>query len=284
MLFPCGNLIYKSYKDDSELYFCSWREIKNNNIQIKNWENNRPPDETRIPKILKKIRDFDYVDGIIYLAYNQQKNIYYCYDGIHRITSLTQLYTNNLNNPPNNIYINITNYDDITNIMNHNIILHIIPYDEDSIMMKFNMINKCIPVPEIYTKKDREQDIKNMLIKVIEYFMLNYKEYFTHSKHPNIPNENRDRMMDKLYSGVIERYHNDIGEKYTKYSKDNYKKLIDELLEFNTYRKANDVKVLRKLTSKQIEKCEKKAFYLFISKDWENSFYKFIHNNNSILI
>jgi hypothetical protein len=236
-------------------------------ISIENWKNNRPPDENRIPEITRQLQKTSYVDGIIYLAYDEKLQKYYCYDGIHRVHSLMFLYSKADNG-----------YE-----YNHFVTLHIIPYIENEIRVKFENINKCIPVPQLYVVKEYEKDMKEMIIKVTKYFTNKYKLHFTHSSHPNIPNENRDVFTNKI-TAFIEKYENEIGEKYSKYDKESDKALIEELELFNTYRKENEIRRFKKLTAKQREKCSKSGCYLFITKDWETMFWNYTSQNNTIIL
>lgn len=60
-------------------------------LDILNWHKNRKVDPKKVQKIKKAIKEQNYVEGIIYLA--KYDNIYFCYDGIHRIRAVNELFS-----------------------------------------------------------------------------------------------------------------------------------------------------------------------------------------------
>ena len=61
-------------------------------LDILNWHKNRKVDFKKVQRMKKAIRDQNHVEGILYLA--KYDNIYFCYDGIHRIRALQELSKN----------------------------------------------------------------------------------------------------------------------------------------------------------------------------------------------
>lgn len=58
-------------------------------LDILNWHKNRKVDPVKVQRMKKVIQEQNYVEGILYLA--KYDNIYFCYDGIHRIRALHEL-------------------------------------------------------------------------------------------------------------------------------------------------------------------------------------------------
>jgi hypothetical protein len=220
-------------------------------LSIQNWYFNRPVDLTRIPEIVKSYRGKKMIDGIIYIYKidNKDNNIkYYCYDGIHRLTSIEEL--------DDNMYILLDIYDNP---------------NEGIIINQFKRLNQTNPVPELYlnqtNKTNKTTNIKEILEKVVEKYYNKYSKtsnnqsFFSSRRNPNIPNENKSNMTDKLYSLLKDNEHESIFNKF------NYDKWIDFLERKNKYFK-NNIHIF-KVSSKQKSKCIKDEMYLFICKDWE---------------
>jgi hypothetical protein len=56
---------------------------------VKNWEYNRPPDMARCPDIARYIYNSKKpIDTMLYLSFNNIKEVFEVLDGIHRITAL----------------------------------------------------------------------------------------------------------------------------------------------------------------------------------------------------
>ena len=205
-----------------------------NNLNIKPWKFNRPPDQERIKRIAYHVKDVQYVDGIIHLQYKD--NAFYCYDGLHRLEALKMLN-------------NSSYYKHVLKDMN--ILLNIrINATDGEIMDHFNMLNKCVPVPDIYVDIRNAKEIQ-LIENAVTYFSQTYPTHFSISRNPNIPNENKDRMKDRL-KGILESYPDECH-------------LIDILKKHNNYISEN---IPVKTSEKQLEKCRKSGFYLFLKRDW----------------
>lgn len=230
-------------KDSSCLYGISGRKMIDN-MKILNWSKNRPPDLTRIPLIVKSLKKQKYIDGMIYLARDENNN-YYCYDGIHRIEALRMLYREEYK-------------------IDHRVIIHIIDtYDEDYIEKKFKLLNKCIPVPEIYTEAEHTLHCIELIEYVVGKTFERFSRNFSPSNRPQKIHENRDRMIDKL----TEFLQNNIELQY--FTKEQLYDLC--IKQFNlVMKKLFEMSTKRvKLTQKQRKKCIETQCYLFIYKNWE---------------
>jgi len=62
-------------------------------LDILNWHKNRKVDPIKVQKMKRVIQKQKYVEGILYLA--KHENVYFCYDGIHRIRALHELLKEN---------------------------------------------------------------------------------------------------------------------------------------------------------------------------------------------
>jgi hypothetical protein len=242
-----------SYNDKNKgsLYKTTVKYLMKQNIQ--NWSLNRPVDTTRIPEIANDMIQSKQVFGIIYLVYNDSKEVLECYDGIHRIGSLKYLY----NNPSYKQEIkHIKVLVDITPIYNEGYIIH-----------KFKTINKCIPIPDIFTCADKKLELQNKIIMITENFVKKYPQMFKTSNRPNIPHENRDRFIDKLTDIINELKLEDIS----------LHKMIELFESYNIYIKEN---LQKRLTNHQKEKCSLNNMYIFWNKHWNTYFVKEFQNGN----
>jgi len=94
--------------EERKLSFVNVHTISN--MKIRNWKYNRPIDISRIPSIKNYILKTKRVEGIICLAYSVDDDTFYCYDGIHRITSIQEIIKEQLN------FTDILGLNDIHNI------------------------------------------------------------------------------------------------------------------------------------------------------------------------
>jgi len=245
----------KNPKISSNIYQVPWIDFKHNlihreknethvslltnvfclsKIEINNWKLNRPVDKTRIPDIIKNNKEITMLPGIIYLF--KENNKYFCYDGIHRISSFGGL------NPDCRIIVDI-----------------LLDPSEGTIVDNFKNINKSIPVPELYTPLMYEYDKKKVIQKVVEYYMETYPSHFSPKRNYNIPNCNRDSMIDM----ILEISKTD--DKYLNFTFNEWKL---DLGEREKQIKNNILNKKYKISLKQLEKCKKNNFYLFIDKNW----------------
>jgi hypothetical protein len=241
------------YDNKTCLIGVSWGQLVEYKDKIFNWKYNRPYDPLRVKEIAKIMSESNYVDGIIYIVYNDTDptNKYFeCYDGIHRIETLK--------------FLDIKDHD---RIYNHKILIHYTSdYNDSAIKMKFETLNKCLPVPEIYSNASRQLDMIQKMEFISSHYIKLYSNHFSGNKKTNIPNENRDIFIEKLSHFIkdnrLEHLTNqniiEIIDKYNNIMKENYK--------------------FYKLTQKQYEKCIKHNCFLFISKRWDHSLDKLYQN------
>jgi hypothetical protein len=118
----------------------------------------------------------------------------------------------------------------------------------------FEVINKSIPIPEIY-KKDTEEEKKVSIYEMVEELRKRYRVHFSDSPKYNIPNMNRDSLMD-----ILSRY-------YDKYEKKIEKsEMLDLLLKTNKKIGESIEGSKEKITTNVLNKCKKSGCYLFIRR------------------
>ena len=144
-----------------------------NQLPIKRWKHNRPPDETRVAEIREWIETSKRVDGIIYLACVDNEIV--CYESNHRREALKGI-------------------DGL-----HNILVDMMwDVTDDQVKTEFFRLNKAISVPELFVTE--ASDIKlDDLLHTVNKFCANYGRLQSPSKNPQRPNFNRDNLMQDLY-------------------------------------------------------------------------------------
>lgn len=209
---------------------------------VRHWKNNRPPDTTRVKEVETHLRETNVSDGQILLAIVNGECV--CYDGSHRLEATKRYF------PKGGIQVRI-----------------IRDSSEKEVREEFTRINKSIPVPELYFSED-EVAVRLMTIvqNTVKGLCENYSEYVSTSRKPRRPNFNRDTFTEELSDCLREKLSNEkiIGLDETT--------LASFLTETNTTIRRNHYqKNLRiKASSKILEKCELKKFYLFAC-DWRGA-------------
>lgn len=151
-----------------------WIPIKVfNQLPIKRWKFNRPPDKDRISEIHEFMKVSQRMDGIIYLAFVNDELV--CYESNHRREALKGLDT--MSDVLVDIVWNVT--------------------DED-VKQEFVRLNKAVSVPELYIENQVEVNIDS-LRKIVDDFCNAYKSHKVSSAKPQRPNFNRDNLTDDLY-------------------------------------------------------------------------------------
>lgn len=216
---------------NGNLYLSTFR-----NLTIKrprNWHMNRPPDQSRIAEITVTIARNRQCDGIIYIARINDK--YICYDGIHRCEAIKRALLQDRS--LGQIIIPVFEISEPT---------------DGKILDHFRTLNKCIPVPDIYL--DGSSVFKKQIVeKVAEHYYCKNSQFFTPSRSPRVPNENRDRFVSRL-SDIYDRVHiKDI------------RTFIDKLEYLDSVLKK---KLLENKNTTQTNKCLIHDFYLFSVSNW----------------
>lgn len=136
-------------------------------LDIKQWEFNRPPDLNRVLEIKEWMTQFNRIDGIISLAYLHGL---VCYDGNHRRLAIDN--------------------------QNTNILVHVLwDANNEIVTSEFKRINKSVCVPEIYVT---ENDNKLEIVEFVSRFRNKYCRVESPSSRPQRPNYNRDNLTNEI--------------------------------------------------------------------------------------
>ncbi len=226
--------IIETYPDGAVLFHTDWYTFRTYPIQ--NWEKNRPPNLQRIQEIGQAIQRQGYTDGILYL-FRFAKDVYMCYDGIHRFEALRGL----------------------PETHNPRLLVHYVDeYNEEWVERKFKQLNKCIPVPELYTESQHQLEHIRLIQSAVDHVLHQYPKIFTISARPRTPNQSRDVLTDQI-SELVEHV------------RLNDKNAVCGLLDrWNTYmrRSIETTPSACSLSPKQVDKCRKTRCFMFASKDW----------------
>lgn len=144
-----------------------------NQLPIKRWKHNRPPDEPRVQEIREWIQTSKRVDGIIYLACVDNELV--CYESNHRREALKG----------------------IEGL--HNILVDMMwDATDEQVKAEFFRLNKAISVPELFVTEQHEIRVDELL-QAVDGFCKNYAALKSNSRHPQRPNFNRDNFLDDLH-------------------------------------------------------------------------------------
>lgn len=218
------------------------------NAPIMNWQYNRPADRVRCEDIARYIvLSKKPVDTMMYICFNNKKQVFDIIDGIHRYTALCIVQEKS-----NLDYISSNEFSgDMSWLMNSSLLLNIrVNTPQGELIELFQSLNKSNPIPELYMRdvaKDKRDTIQALAMK----WQSQYKLHFSASNKPNKPNINRDRFMDVL-DCIYDKYH------VTDQSKDK----LEQILERNN----GHISLYppKKLSASVREKCETTGCWLFV--------------------
>ena len=156
-----------------------WIPIKVfNQLPIKLWKFNRPPDKDRVTEIHEHMKLSHRMDGIIYLAFINDELV--CYESNHRREALKGIEV--LADVLVDIIWNTTDY---------------------AIKSEFMRLNKAVSVPELYIQANADINFDGIR-KAVEDFCVTYKTHKSTSSNPQRPNFNRDKLTDEFYRIIKE--------------------------------------------------------------------------------
>jgi hypothetical protein len=195
-----------------------------NQLPIKRWKYNRPPDEERVAEIKAYMETSNRMDGIVYLAQLEDELV--CYESNHRREALKSM-------------------TDVSR-MNYILVDVLTNATHETIRDEFNRLNKSIPLPVIYKVTDTEIN-REELKEFVDNFCATYKACRSSSDNPHRPHFNRDLLTDEFT-----RILNETGMSITE--------LMERLTRLNQSMMTRD---RSRLPTKVIEKCEKTGLWLF---------------------
>jgi len=147
-----------------------WVPIKIfNQLPIKQWKFNRPPDMDRVKEIHQHILKAKRVDGVIYLAVVEKEIV--CYESNHR-------------------RLGVEGIEECEHIL---VDIMWNATDED-VKQEFFRLNKCVPVPDLYISKEAVVDTSD-LIAARDAFCKKYGMLKSTSANPHRPGFNPDNLL-----------------------------------------------------------------------------------------
>lgn len=196
------------------------------------WEENRPIDKTRLPEIVRCIKETGVVHHIIYVAkLNREKGMYVCIDGIHRMEALRYLREQG---------------------MQYDCVVHLITDFTVDLFTRFKYLNSSIIVPGLYLMDKKEKkDIKHVVEDVVTKIGDEWPNFISPSNRPQRPNYNVSRLTDLLTAYV---------EKHREITSDELFSLVTTLNE--KYKKGFFTK------DRAFKKAKTYGFYLFLKSDF----------------
>lgn len=256
-------IIIKHYFNSAELILAfnenhGIYKIKINDLlvdKVKNWEYNRPPDMARCPDIARYVYNSRKpIDTMIYLSFNNPKEIFEVLDGIHRITALKIIKEHN--SKPLNLLepCEFGSGNDASWLYNQYIMVNIrfnAPLGET--IEAFQNLNKSQMVPDLYIR-DHSKEKRDIIETIANEWFVKYKKHFSSASNPITGNTNRNKfveLLDKLY------------EKH-KIDDSNCEKLRN-LLEKANIKIGNNMPTKPSIDARV--KCKESGCYLFLHKN-----------------
>lgn len=206
-------------------HYVYWIPAKTlNELPIKRWKYNRPPDEDRIHEIRTYMESSNRMDGIVYLAHLHDDLV--CYESNHRREALKGMA-------------------DVSR-MNYILVDVLVNATHELIREEFNRLNKSIPLPVIYKVNDTDIN-REELKEFVNGFCTSYKVCKSNSDNPQRPNFNRDLVMDE-FTRILQEADISIPT------------FMERLTRLNQRMAFRDKS---RLSPRIIEKCEKSGLWLF---------------------
>lgn len=232
------------------------------NASIYNWSYNRPPDMSRCPDIARYVYNSKKpIDTMIYLTYKNACDSFDVLDGIHRLTALKIIQSENSKIRPldfitpslegdfefgsNNDAHWLYNQHLLVNIRFNSVLGDLIEI--------FKTLNKSQAVPDIYIR-DVTREKKEIIETIANDWQIRYKKHFSSSASPISGNTNRHKFIN-LLDIIYDKYKIDD----TKFDK--FKQILEEA---NNRMSLN---VPKKTTIDTRLKCRDTGCYLFLYKN-----------------
>lgn len=218
---------------------------------VVNWQYNRPPDMARCPDIARYIyHSRKPLDTMIHLSFNNLKETFDVLDGIHRITALNIIKTENSRLEPGEF----GSGNSATWLYDQFLIVNIrFNASVGELIEVFQNLNKSQTVPDLYIS-DTLTEKRTIIDNIANEWFVKYKRHFSSSENPNIGNTNRNKFVD-LLDKLYEKY------KIRQCNSDKLRRVLDDAnvrISTNIPSKASvDVRV----------KCRETGCYLFLHKN-----------------
>lgn len=250
--FPSSELVL-SYSENHGIYKIHINELLIDKIQ--NWNYNRPPDMERCPDIARYIYNSKKpVDTMIYLSFNNKKEVFEVLDGIHRLTALKIIKEENSKPSELLCSIDFGSNNDANWLFKQYILVNIrFNSTQGDLIEVFKNLNKSQTVPELYIR-DTIKEKRDIIETIANEWCVRYKRHFTSSSNPNLGNTNRDKFIE-LLDALYDKY---------KIEASNVKRLINCLENANIQCSEN---IPSKASVESRVKCKETGCYLFLYKN-----------------
>ena len=250
--FPSSELVL-SYNENHGIYKILIKDLLVD--CIKNWEYNRPPDMARCPDIARYMYNSrKAIDTMIYLNFNNIKNLFEVLDGIHRLTSLNLIKEENSKELDLISTGEFGSNSDANWLYNQYILVNIrFNASLGELIEVFQNLNKSQVVPDLYIR-DTKKEKRDLIDAIANEWYVRYKIHFSPSTNPNTGNTNRNKfveLLDKLYD---------------KYKIDNLSgNKLRKLLEIANQKMSENIS--SKITISTRVRCKETGCYLFLYKN-----------------
>lgn len=257
--FKSSELIH-SFTQNHLLFKIQIKDILN--APINNWEYNRPPDMARCPDIANYIYNSKKpIDTMVSMTYKNTNDSFEVLDGIHRLTALRIIHTENSKCKPLDFVTPIQEGDyqfgtdnDADWLYNQYLIVNIrFNAVLGDLIEGFKTLNKSQTVPDIYIR-DVAKEKRDIIDTIANDWQIRYKKHFSSSSNPIVGNTNRNKFVD-LLDKIYDKYKID----ETKLNK--FKQVLEN---------ANTLMSMNIPTKTSIDarvKCRETGCYLFLYKN-----------------
>ena len=190
-----------AYNENHSIYKILIKDLLVNNIQ--NWEYNRPPDMARCPDIARYIYTSKKpVDTMLYLSFNNCKEVFEVLDGIHRITALKIIKEENSKPLDLLEHHDFGSGNDASWLYNQYLLVNVrFNASKGELIETFENLNKSQVVPELYFR-DYETEKRDIINTISNEWFVKYKRHFSPSANPITGHTNKNKfedLLDKLY-------------------------------------------------------------------------------------
>jgi hypothetical protein len=242
------------------------------NAPINNWEYNRPPDMARCPDIARYIYNSGKpIDTTIYLTYKNTLDRFEVLDGIHRLTALQLIHTenskvltvsndsasneNDTDNGDNEFGLNEFGSNNNASWLYNQYLLVNIRFNSvlGDLIEIFKTLNKSQTVPDIYIR-DVAKEKRDIIDTIANDWQIRFSKHFSSSANPIMGHTNRNKFVD-LLDKIYDKYKID----ETKVKK--FKKILNDA---NT---TISQMIPSKISIDIRAKCRETGCYLFLYKN-----------------
>jgi hypothetical protein len=194
--FASSELLF-SYNENHGLYKIKIKDLLVDSLT--NWEYNRPPDMERCPDIARYIYNSKKpVDSMVYLSFNNLKESFEVLDGIHRITALKMIKTEN-SKPLELLCPGDFGSANDANWLYEQYLLVNIRFNASlgELIEVFKNLNKSQTVSELYIC-DHAKEKRDVIENIVNDWYFRFKKHFSSSANPITGNTNRTKFSNLL--------------------------------------------------------------------------------------